>query len=263
MDPKRSRRQILRRRRRAAAALSALPRIARPQAAYPNRSVRIIVAITAGGGTDLAARIMAQWLTSRLGQPFVIENRPGGATNIGTAAALAAPSDGYTLLMANTSQAVNESLYPNIGFKFSRDFDPVAITIRGPLIMLVNPSLPVKTVAEFIAYAKANPGKINMGSGGKGSTGHLSGELFQMMTGLKFQHVPYRGEAPAMTDLIGGQVQVVFATTGTSLQYVRNGQMRALAVTTATRSRTCRTCRRSPRHCRVTSRRRGRAWSRR
>ena len=230
-----TRRQIL----RSAAtvvAVPALPRAAFAQASYPSRPVRVLVAVTAGGTTDLAARIMAQWLSNRLGQPFVVENRPGGATNIATEAAVRAPPDGYTLFMSNASNAVNVSLYPNIGFNFAIDLAPVACSIRSPLAMLVHPSVPAKTVAEFIAYAKAGSSKINMGSGGKGATGHVAGELFQMMAGVKFQHVPYRGEAPAMTDLIGGQVQLVFATTGSSLQYVKAGQMRALAVTTATRA---------------------------
>jgi tripartite-type tricarboxylate transporter receptor subunit TctC len=220
----------------ATAALPALPRVALPEAAYPSRSVRVLVAVTAGGTTDLAARIMAQWLSNRLGQPFVVENRPGGATNIATEAAVRSPPDGYTLFMSNASNAVNVSLFPNIGFNFATDLAPVSCSIRSPLAMLVHPTVPAKTVAEFIAYAKADPARINMGSGGKGATGHVAGELFQMMTGVKFQHIPYRGEAAAMTDLIGGQVQLVFATTGSSLQYVKTGQMRALAVTTATRA---------------------------
>jgi tripartite-type tricarboxylate transporter receptor subunit TctC len=235
----RSRRQVLR-----LAAGSALlpalpftmPGLAKADA-YPTRPVRVIVAVSPGGTTDLAARVMAQWLTKRLGQPFVIENRPGGATNIGTEAAVRSPPDGYTLFMANSSNAVNETLYPDIGFKFSADLTPVAVSIRSPLVMLVNPSVPATTAADFIAYAKADPSKVNMGSGGKGATGHVAGELFQMMAGVKFQHIPYRGEAPAMTDLIGGQVQLVFATTGSSLPYVKAGKLRALAVTTATRAK--------------------------
>src|SRR4051812_22968756 len=217
------------------AVLPAWPRAADAQA-YPARPVRVLVAVSPGGTTDIAARLMAQWLVKRLGQPFVIENRPGGATNIATELAVRSPPDGYTLFMANSSNAVNESLYPDIGFKFSVDLTPVSVSIRSPLVMLVNPGVPAATASEFITYAKADPGRINMGSGGKGATGHVAGELFQMMAGVKFQHVPYRGEAPAMTDLIGGQVQLVFATTGSSLQYVKAGQMRALAVTTATRA---------------------------
>ena len=230
-----TRRQFLRS-ATAVVAVPALPRAALAQASYPTRPVRVLVAVTAGGTTDLAARIMSQWLSNRLGQPFVVENRPGGATNIATEAAVRSPPDGYTLFMSNASNAVNVSLYPNIGFNFATDLAPVACSIRSPLAMLVHPSVPAKTVAEFIAYAKAGSASINMGSGGKGATGHVAGELFQMMAGVKFQHVPYRGEAPAMTDLIGGQVQLVFATTGSSLQYVKAGQMRALAVTTATRA---------------------------
>ena len=218
------------------AVLPALPRTADAQA-YPARPVRVLVAVSPGGTTDLAARLMAQWLAKRLGQPFVIENRPGGATNIATELAVRSPPDGYTLFMANSSNAVNESLYPDIGFKFSVDLTPVSVSIRSPLVMLVNPGVPAATASEFIAYAKADPGRINMGSGGKGATGHVAGELFQMMAGVKFQHIPYRGEAPAMTDLIGGQVQLVFATTGSSLQYVKSGKLRALAVTSSTRAK--------------------------
>jgi tripartite-type tricarboxylate transporter receptor subunit TctC len=233
-NPHTSRRRFLRI-AAATAALPTLPRAAFAQS-YPTRSVRIIVAISAGGTTDILARLVAQWLTNRLGQPFVVENRPGGGTNIGTEMAVRSPPDGYTLFGANTANTIATSLYKNLSFRFADDLVPVAILAHTPLFMLVHPSVPAKTVPEFIAYAKANPGKINMGSGGKGATGHVSGELFQLLAGLKFQHVPYRGEALAMTDLIGGQVQLVFATIGSSLQYVRAGQMRALAVTTRTRS---------------------------
>jgi tripartite-type tricarboxylate transporter receptor subunit TctC len=218
------------------AVLPALPPSADAQA-YPARPVRVLVAVSPGGTTDIAARVMAQWLSKRLGQPFVIENRPGGATNIATELAVRAPPDGYTLFMANSSNAVNESLYPDIGFRFSVDLTPVSVSIRSPLVMLVHPAVPAATASEFIAYTKADPGKINMGSGGKGATGHVAGELFQMMAGVKFQHIPYRGEAPAMTDLIGGQVQLVFATTGSSLAYVKTGKLRALAVTSSTRAK--------------------------
>jgi tripartite-type tricarboxylate transporter receptor subunit TctC len=218
------------------AVLPALPRAADAQA-YPARPVRVLVAVSPGGTTDIAARVMAQWLSKRLGQPFVIENRPGGATNIATELAVRSPADGYTLFMANSSNAVNESLYPDIGFRFSVDLTPVSVSIRSPLVMLMHPAVPAATASEFIAYAKADPGKINMGSGGKGATGHVAGELFQMMAGVKFQHIPYRGEAPAMTDLIGGQVQLVFATTGSSLAYVKTGKLRALAVTSSTRAK--------------------------
>jgi tripartite-type tricarboxylate transporter receptor subunit TctC len=219
----------------AAATLPAWPRVARAQS-YPSRSVRILVATSAGGTTDLAARLIAQWLTDKLGQPFVVENRPGGGNNIGTEAAVRAPADGYTLFMANSVNAINTTMYPHLSFNFATDMVPVAIAMRSVLVMQVHPSVPAKTVPEFIAYAKANPGKVNMGSGGKGATGHVAGELFQMMSGVKLQHVPYRGEALALTDLLGGQVQVVFATVGSSIQYIKAGKIRPLAVTTATRT---------------------------
>ena len=219
----------------AAGGLAALPRAARAQS-YPTRPVRIIVATSAGGSTDIAARVIGQWLTERLGQSFVVENRPGGGNNIGTEAAVRAPADGYTLLMANTVNAINTTLYDNLGYNFVTDMAPVAILMRTALLMQVHPSVPAKTAAEFIDYAKANPGKINMGSGGNGATGHVSGELFKMMAGVQMVHVPYRGESLALTDLIAGQVQVVFTTIGSSIQYIRAGQLRALAVTTTTRS---------------------------
>jgi len=219
----------------ATAALLPLPRLACAQA-YPTRPVRILVATAAGGTTDIVARLLAQRLSDKLGQPFVVENRPGGGTNIGTEMAVRAPPDGYTLLMANSSAVVNQALHKNLPFTFSTDLVPVAIVMRSPLLMLVNPAQPVKTGVEFIAYAKANPGKVNMGSGGVASTGHMSGELFQMLAGVKLQQVPYRGEAMALPDLIGGQVQVMFSTIGSSLQYVKADKLRALAITTATRS---------------------------
>jgi tripartite-type tricarboxylate transporter receptor subunit TctC len=219
----------------ATAALLPLPRLARAQA-YPTRPVRILVATAAGGTTDIVARLLAQRVSDKLGQPFVVENRPGGGTNIGTEMAVRAPPDGYTLLMANSSAVVNQALHKSLPFTFSTDLVPVAMVMRSPLLMLVNPALPVKTGVEFIGYAKANPGKVNMGSGGVASTGHMSGELFQMLAGVKLQHVPYRGEAMALPDLIGGQVQVMFSTIGSSLQYVKADQLRALAITTATRS---------------------------
>jgi tripartite-type tricarboxylate transporter receptor subunit TctC len=219
----------------AAGGLAALPRAARAQS-YPTRPVRIIVATSAGGSTDIAARVIGQWLTERLGQSFVVENRPGGGNNIGTEAAVRAPADGYTLLMANTVNAINTTLYDNLGYNFVTDMAPVAILMRTALLMQVHPSVPAKTAAEFIDYARANPGKINMGSGGNGATGHVSGELFKMMAGVQMVHVPYRGESLALTDLIAGQVQVVFTTIGSSIQYIRAGQLRALAVTTTTRS---------------------------
>jgi tripartite-type tricarboxylate transporter receptor subunit TctC len=220
----------------AAAALPALPNAAATQAAYPNRSVRIIVAISAGGTTDILARLGAQWLTNRLGQPFVVENRPGGGTNIGTEMAVRSPADGYTLFMANTANAIAASLYKNLSFHFPTDLTGVWLTAHTPLLLVVHPSVPIKTVPELIAHAKANPGKVNMGSGGKGATGHISGELFQMLAGVKFQHVPYRGEAAAMTDLIGGQVQIGFITIGSSIQAIRAGHLRPIGITTATRS---------------------------
>jgi tripartite-type tricarboxylate transporter receptor subunit TctC len=198
--------------------------------------VRIIVATSAGGTTDMVARLIGQWLSERLGQAFVVENRPGGGNNIGTEAAVRAPADGYTLFMANTVNAINTTLYHNLGYNFITDMVPVAIMMRSALLMQVHPSVPARTAPEFIAHAKANPGKINMGSGGNGATGHVSGELFQMMSGVKMVHVPYRGEALALTDLLGGQVQVVFATVGSSIEYIKAGKLRPLAVTTATRS---------------------------
>ena len=203
---------------------------------YPTRPVRIIVATAAGGTTDLAARLIAQWLTDKLGQPFTVENRTGGSNNIGTEAAARAAPDGTTLFMANSVNAINTSLFSNLTFNFSTDLIPVAVAMRSVLVLQVHPSVPAKTLPEFIAYAKANPGKINMGSGGKGSTGAMCGELFQMMAGVKFQHVPYRGESLAMADLIGGQVQMVVATVGSSIQYIKAGQVRALAVTSETRT---------------------------
>jgi tripartite-type tricarboxylate transporter receptor subunit TctC len=218
-----------------AAALSLAPRLARAQA-YPSRPVRWIVPFPPGGGTDIVARLMGQWLSERLGQPFVIENRPGAGTNIGTEAVVRAPPDGYTLLLVASVNTINATLYDRLSFNFIRDIAPVASIIRQPLIMLVNPSLPVKTVPEFIAYAKANPGKINMASAGNGTSQHVAGELFKIMAGIDMVHVPYRGTAPALTDLLGGQVQVYFATQGPSIGYIRAGKLRALAVTTAARS---------------------------
>jgi tripartite-type tricarboxylate transporter receptor subunit TctC len=217
-----------------AAALSLAPRLARAQA-YPSRPVRWIVPFPPGGGTDIVARLMGQWLSERLGQPFVIENRPGAGTNIGTEAVVRAPPDGYTLLLVASVNTINATLYDRLSFNFIRDIAPVASIIRQPLIMLVNPSLPVKTVPEFIAYAKANPGKINMASAGNGTSQHVAGELFKIMAGIDMVHVPYRGTAPALTDLLGGQVQY-FATQGPSIGYIRAGKLRALAVTTAARS---------------------------
>ena len=212
----------------------AAARIASAQA-YPTRPVRIVVGYAAGGGTDLVARLMGQWLSERLGQQFVIENRTGAATNIGTEAVVRAPADGYTLLLAHTANAINATLYEKLNFNFIRDITPVAGIIRVPGVMVVNPSLPAKTVLEFIAYAKANPGKINMASGGAGGPDHMSGELFKTMTGVNMIHVPYRGLSPALTDLLAGQVQVIFSSLPAAIEYIKAGKLRALAVTTATR----------------------------
>jgi tripartite-type tricarboxylate transporter receptor subunit TctC len=217
-----------------AAALPALSLLARAQS-YPSRPVRWLVGFTPAGGNDITARLIGQWLTERLGQPFVIENRPGAGTNIAAEAVIHAPPDGYTLFLTNFSNAVNASLYEKLNFNFMRDMAPVVGISRAPVIMAVHPSLPAKTVAEFIAYAKANPGKINMGSAGIGSAGHLAGELFQMMTGVKLIHVPYRGNAPALTDLIAGQVQLVFPSSASAIEYVKTGKVRGLAVTGAVR----------------------------
>jgi tripartite-type tricarboxylate transporter receptor subunit TctC len=215
-------------------ALPATSRIARAQA-YPTRPVRIIVGFPPGGATDITARLIGQWLSERFGQSFFVENRPGAASNIATEAAVRAPSDGYTLLVVTSLNAINATLYERLNYNFTRDIAPVGSIIRVPNVMVVNPSFPAKTVAEFIGYAKANPGKINMASGGIGTSLHLSGELFKMMAGVNMRHVPYRGAAPALTDLIGGQVQVLFADMS-SIEHVRAGRLRALAVTTATRS---------------------------
>jgi tripartite-type tricarboxylate transporter receptor subunit TctC len=219
----------------AAAAFLAVSQIARAET-YPARPVRIIVGFPAGGPTDIVGRLMAQWLSERLGQQFVIENRPGAASNIGTEAALKAPADGYTLLQVTSSNAVNVTFYDKLNFNFMSDIAPVAGIIRVPFVMEVNPSVPAKTVPEFIAYAKAHPGKINMASGGTGTSIHIAGELFKMMAGVNLVHVPYRGSAPALTDMISGQVQVMFDVLTSSLQHIRSGALRALAVTTATRS---------------------------
>jgi tripartite-type tricarboxylate transporter receptor subunit TctC len=200
---------------------------------YPSRPVRIIVATSAGGSTDIAARLIAQWLTERLGQSFVVENRPGGNNNIGTEMAAHSAADGYTLFMANSVNAINMALYNNLDYDFIADFAPVVHVMSSPILMMVHPSVPAKTVPEFIALAKANPDKLAMGSGGNGSSGHLAGELFMMMAGVKMVHVPYRGESLALSDLLGGQAQVVFATTGSSIPLVNAGSVRALAVTSS------------------------------
>jgi tripartite-type tricarboxylate transporter receptor subunit TctC len=215
-----------------AAALPAVSRIAGAQA-YPSRPVRIIVPFAPGGTFDIMARLIGQWLTEKLGQPFVIENRPGAGGNIGTESVVRAPADGYALLLVGTANAISAMLYEKLNFNFIRDIVPVAGIARVPE---VNPSLPATTVRELIAYAKANPGKLTMASGGIGTLSHVEGELFKMMTGVNFVHVPYRGLGPALTDLLGGQVQVMFASMSASIEYVRANKLRALAVTTATRS---------------------------
>jgi tripartite-type tricarboxylate transporter receptor subunit TctC len=218
-----------------AAALPILPRLAWAQA-YPTRPVRLIVGFAAGGTTDITARLVGQWLSDRLGQQFLIENRTGAATNIATEAVVRAPADGYTLLVVTASNAINATLYDKLNFNFMRDIAPVAGIIRYPLVMQVNPSFPVKTVPEFIDYAKANAGKVSYGSGGIGTSIHVASELFKMMTGVSMTHVPYRGGAPAMTDLMAGQVQVVFNPVPESMEFIRGGKLRPLAVTSTTRS---------------------------
>jgi tripartite-type tricarboxylate transporter receptor subunit TctC len=218
-----------------AAALPVVSRNARAQA-YPTRPVRLIIGYPPGGSADMTARLMGQWLSERLGQTFVIESRPGAATNIATEAVVHAPPDGYTLLLVAPANAINVTLYEKLNYNFIRDIAPVAGLIRFPNVMEVNPSVPAKTVPEFIAYAKANPGKLNMASSGNGSTIHVSGELFKMMTGISMVHVPYRGGAPALTDMISGQVQVMFDNVPTSIEFIKAGKLRPLAVTTARRS---------------------------
>ncbi len=218
-----------------AAALPAASSVAWAQS-YPSRPVRLIVGFAAGGTGDITARLIGQWLAERLGQQFVIENRPGAGTNIATEAVVRATPDGYTLLMAGPSGAINATLYDKLNFNFIRDIAPVAGVVRQPSVIVVTPSVPATTVPEFIAYAKANPGKLSMASGGIGSPGHVSGELFKMMTGVNMAHVPYRGGAPALTDLLAGQVQVYFSPTPAAIEYIRAGKLRALAVTTAARS---------------------------
>ena len=217
------------------AVLPAVSRIARAQT-YPTRPVRVIVPFTPAGDTDLVARLMGQWLSERFGQPFIIENRPGAGTNIGTEAVVRAPADGYTLLLASPPAAINATLYEKLNFNFLRDIAPIAGIIRAPYVMEVNPSVPAITVPELIAYSKTNPGKISMASAGVGSGPHAAGELFKMMAAVDLVHVPYRGQGPALTGLLAGQVQVYFAGITSSIQYIRAGKLRALAVTTATRS---------------------------
>jgi len=221
----------------AVAALQALSRIAWA-VDYPTRPVHIVVPVAPGGVNDVSGRLIGQWLSEHLGQQFVVENRPGAGTNLGTEAALRAAADGYTLLIAGSSAAINATLFEALNFDFIRDTAPIASIVRVPQLMQVNPSLPIQSVPEFIAYVKANPGKIAMGSGGNGSPAHIIGEYFKLMTGTDLTHVPYRGAAPAVAGLIGGQVQVAFTELATSLGYIKAGTLRALAVTTTTRSET-------------------------
>jgi tripartite-type tricarboxylate transporter receptor subunit TctC len=218
----------------ATAALPAMCRLAKAEN-YPARPVRIIVAQAPASGSDIAARVMARWLSERLGQQFVVENRPGAGGNIGTEAAVRSPPDGYTILLAVSANAVNATLYDNLSFNFVRDITPVAGIFVVPLVMEVNPSFSAKTAAEFIAYAKANPGKITMASSGIGSAQHMAGELFKFMTGINMVHVPYRGSTPALTDLMAGQVNVMFDVSPSSTPLIKAGKLRALAVTTTTR----------------------------
>jgi tripartite-type tricarboxylate transporter receptor subunit TctC len=217
------------------AALPAVSRIARAQG-YPSRPVRIIAAFAAGGGVDITARLIGEWLSERLGQSFVTENRTGAGGNIGTEAVVNAAPDGYTLLLATIPNAVNATLYEKLNFNFIRDIAPVGGIIRVAQVILVHPSVPAKTLPEFIAYAKANPEKVNMGSAGSGSAPHLAGALFGFLAGIKMVHVPYRGQGPALADLLSGQVQVFFATTPGMTDFIRSGKLRALAVTTASRA---------------------------
>jgi tripartite-type tricarboxylate transporter receptor subunit TctC len=217
-----------------AAALPALPRTSRAQA-YPSRTARIVVGFPAGGATDIFARLMGEWLTERLGQQFIVENKPGASGNIGTDTVAKAPADGYTLLQVVTPAAINAALYSNLPFDFVRDIAPVIYLARLAYVVVVNPSVPVTTLPELIAHAKANPGKINYGSAGQGTPQNISCELFKMMTGVNLVHVPYKGGAPAVADLIAGHVQVIFAPVSESIQQIKAGKLRALAVTTAAR----------------------------
>ena len=216
------------------AALAAVPRVASAQA-YPSRPVRLIVGYAPAGGTDITARLIGQWLSERLGQQFVIENRPGANSNIATEAVVRASPDGYTLLLSTAANAVNATLYEKLNFNFMADIAPVAGIMRVPNVMVVNPSFPAKTVPEFIAYAKANPAKINLASGGAGGVDHMAGELLKMMTGIHMTHVPYRGLGPALTDLLGGQVQLMFSSFPAAIEYIKSDRLRVIAVTTAMR----------------------------
>src|SRR5829696_9426226 len=219
----------------AAAALPAVSRSAFAQA-YPARPVRLIIGYPPGGSADITARLTGQWLSERIGQPVIIESRPGAATNLATEAVVRAPADGYTLLLVAPANAINATLYDKLNFNFLQDIAPVAGIIRFPNVVVVNPSLPIKTIPELIAYAKANPGKLNMASSGNGSTIHMSGELFKMLTGINMQHVPYRGGAPALTDMLSGQMHVMFDNIPTCAEHVKSGKLRGLAVTSTTRS---------------------------
>jgi tripartite-type tricarboxylate transporter receptor subunit TctC len=215
-------------------ALPAISRMAVAQA-YPSRPVRVVVGYPPGGPIDIVARLVGQALSERMGQQFVIENRPGAGGNVGAGTVVRAPADGYTLLLVGSNNFINATLYDNLGFKFIRDIAPVGSIARTPLVMEVHQSVPANSVPEFIAYAKANPGRLNMASGGVGTPVHMAGELFKMMAGVSIVHVPYRGSAPALTDLIGGQVQVMFDTVSSSIEHIRAAKLRPLAVTTATR----------------------------
>lgn len=218
-----------------AAAFPALSRVAWAQT-YPTKPLRLILGYPPGGSADITARLTGQWLSERLGQPFIIENRPGAATNLATEAVVRAAPDGYTLLLIAPANAINATLYDKLNFNFRLDIEPVAGIIRFPNVVVVNPSLPIKSIPELIAYAKANPGKLNMASSGNGSTIHMSGELFKMLTGINMVHVPYRGGAPALTDLIAGQVHVMFDNIPTSAEHIKAGKLRGLAVTSTVRS---------------------------
>jgi len=233
MNMKLPRRQFL----RLAVSAVAVPAVSRAALAqpYPTRPVRIVVNFPAGSTGDLTARLIGQWLSEKLGQPFIIETRPGAGGSIGTETVVRAPADGYTLGLVGSSDAINATLYDKLNYNFIRDIAPVAGPIRGPLAMLVNPAFSAKTVPEFIAYAKANPGRLNVASAGNGSVNHVAGELFKMMAGVNMVHVPYRGTGPALTDLLGGQVQVMFGTMPASIEQIRGGRLRAIAVTGATR----------------------------
>ena len=220
-----------------AAALPAVSRVGWTEA-YPSRPVRLVTGFAAAGGSDVVARLIGQWLSERFGQSFIIENRPGAGGNIGTESVVRAPPDGYTLLLVTFANVVNASLYKKLNFNFIRDISPVAGLMRVPDLMAIHPSVPARTVPEFIAYAKANAGKITMASAGNGSSGHLAGELLKMMVGISLVHAPYRGNGPALTDLLGGQVELMFPTSPSAVEYVKSGRLRGLAVTTASRSET-------------------------